>query len=129
MDAPELLALCDKYNLASVNRSPLARGALSGKYNQDSRFAQDDVRHDPWSMEHFFTPTLDKLDDLRSILTSNGRTLAQGALAWIWGRSPKTIPIPGFRNAKQVQENALAMQFGSLLLEQTKQVDELLGRS
>src|SRR5690349_15357295 len=30
MDAPEMLALCKELNLASVNRSPLARGALSG---------------------------------------------------------------------------------------------------
>jgi aryl-alcohol dehydrogenase-like predicted oxidoreductase len=129
MDAPKILALCDRYDLASVNRSPLARGALSGKYTKDSQFAQDDVRRDPWSVEHFFTPTLDKLDDLRSILTSNGRTLAQGALAWIWGRSPRAIPIPGFRNTKQVQENAAAMQFGPLTLEQMKQIDILLGRA
>ncbi len=129
MDAPEILGLCDQNDLASVNRSPLARGALSGKYNHDTRFAQDDVRRDPWSVQHFFTPTLEKLDDLRSILTSQGRTLAQGALAWIWARSPHAIPIPGFRNARQVEENAGAMQFGPLTPEQMKQVETILGRS
>ena len=39
---------------------------------------------------------LEKIDQIREILTSGGRTLAQGALAWIWGRSERTIPIPGF---------------------------------
>ncbi len=32
------------------------------------------------------------------VLTSGGRTLAQGALAWLWARSPRTVPIPGFRS-------------------------------
>jgi hypothetical protein len=45
-------------------------------------------------------------------LTSNGRTLAQGALAWIWGRSERTIPIPGFKNVQQAEENARALAFG-----------------
>jgi len=40
--------------------------------------------------------------------------LAQGALAWIWGRSERTIPIPGFKNVRQAEENARAMAFGPL---------------
>jgi aryl-alcohol dehydrogenase-like predicted oxidoreductase len=63
------------------------------------------------------------------ILTSQGRTVAQGALAWIWGRSPNTIPIPGFRTVKQVEENAGAMGFGPLTPEQMKQVEAILKRT
>ena len=81
-----LLKLCEELDLASVNRSALARGALSGKYTKDTIFPQNDVRADPWSHDHFFAPTLDQLDSIREILTSNGRTLVQGALAWIWDR-------------------------------------------
>lgn len=128
-DAPEMLALCQQLNLASVNRSPLARGALTGKYSKDTVFAENDVRRDPWSQETFFAPTLEKLDDLRDILTSGGRTLAQGALAWIWARSEKTVPIPGIRTVRQAEENAGAMQFGPLTPEQMAQIDELLGRA
>ncbi len=129
MDAPEMLALCEQHNLASVNRSPLARGALTGKYNKDTVFARDDVRTDAWSVEHFFTPTLEKLDAVRDILTSGGRTLAQGALGWIWARSDSTIPIPGFRNVAQATENAEAMQFGPLTTAQLSEIDKLLGRA
>lgn len=128
MDAPEMLALCDELNLASVNRSPLARGALSGKYTKDSTFPKNDVRTDSWSKERFFTPTLNQLDSIREILTSNGRTLVQGALAWIWARSEKTVPIPGFKTVAQVEENAKSMQFGPLTNEQMKEIDLLLGR-
>jgi len=128
LDAPEMLALCDELNLASVNRSPLARGALSGKYSRDNAFPQNDVRNDDWSHERFFAPTLDQLDAIREILTSNGRTLVQGALAWIWARSEKTIPIPGFKTVAQVQENATAMQLGPLTPGQLEEIDTLLGR-
>ena len=123
-----MLALCNELNLASVNRSPLARGALSGKYSKGSTFPQNDVRNDSWSKDHFFAPTLDQLDKIREILTSNGRTLVQGALAWIWARSERTIPIPGFKTVAQVEENAKAMQFGPLTQGQMKEIDTLLGR-
>lgn len=128
LDTPDMLAACKELNLASVNRSPLARGALSGKYSKSSTFPQNDVRNDSWSKDHFFTPTLDKLEKIRAILTSNGRTLVQGALAWIWARSEKTVPIPGFKTVAQVEENAKAMQFGPLTKEQMKEIDSLLGR-
>jgi aryl-alcohol dehydrogenase-like predicted oxidoreductase len=127
-DAPEMLALCEKLNLASVNRSPLARGALTGKYSKTSEFPQNDVRNDPWSKERFFTPTLEHLDAIRDILTSGGRTLAQGALAWIWGRSEQTIPIPGFKTVAQVDDNAGAMRFGPLTDDQLAEIDQLLAR-
>jgi aryl-alcohol dehydrogenase-like predicted oxidoreductase len=71
---------------------------------------------------------LKKLDAIREILTSGGRTLAQGALAWIWARSEQTIPIPGFRTVAQVEENTAAMQFGPLSAEQMREIDTLLGR-
>jgi aryl-alcohol dehydrogenase-like predicted oxidoreductase len=128
LDAPEMLALCEELNLASVNRSALARGALSGKYTKETIFPQNDVRNDEWSRDHFFTPTLSQLDAIREILTSNERSLVQGALAWIWARSEKTIPIPGFKTVAQVQENTKAMELGPLTAEQMKQIDTLLGR-
>ena len=128
LDTPEMLAVCEELNLASVNRSPLARGALSGKYSKSTAFPQNDVRTDAWSKDHFFAPTLDQLDKIRAILTSEGRTLVQGALAWIWARSEKTIPIPGFKTVAQVEENAKAMQFGPLTSEQMKEIDQALSR-
>lgn len=128
LDAPEMLRLCEELNLASINRSALARGALSGKYSKDTVFPQNDVRTDSWSRDHFFAPTLEQLGAIREILTSNGRTLVQGALAWIWARSEKTIPIPGFKTVAQVEENARAMELGPLTVEQMQEIDRLLGR-
>ena len=61
--------------------------------------------------------------------TSGGRTPAQGSLAWIWGKSSSTIPIPGFKNVAQVEQNAKAMEFGPLSAAQMAEIDQLLGRT
>lgn len=129
----ELLALCEELNLASLNRGPLGMGLLTGKFTPTSSFANNDVRsHAQWHPGFKDgKPTqewLDKLASIRAVLTSNGRTLSQGALAWIWGRSEKTIPIPGFKTAAQVEENAKAMEFGPLTPEQMQEIDTILGR-
>jgi aryl-alcohol dehydrogenase-like predicted oxidoreductase len=49
-------------------------------------------------------------------------------LAWLWARSPKNVPIPGFRTVSQVEENAGAMEFGPLAQEQMREIDGLLER-
>ena len=72
---------------------------------------------------------LKKVEAIRDVLTSSGRTVAQGALAWLWARSPLMIPIPGFKTVAQVGENAGAMPFGPLAAEQMRQIDQILGRT
>jgi aryl-alcohol dehydrogenase-like predicted oxidoreductase len=128
-DAPGMLSLCEEMNLASINRTPLARGALSGKYTREATFARNDNRGEKWAWERFFAPTLSQLDGLRGVLTSNGRTLVQGALAWIWARSETTVPIPGFRTVAQVEENAGAMELGPLATEQMAEIEKILQRA
>ena len=71
---------------------------------------------------------IDARDAVRGVLTSDGSTLAQGALAWIWGRSDVTVPIPGFKTTAHVRENAGAMAFGPLSLAQMTEIDSILGR-
>ncbi len=134
-DNPEMIALCERYNLAAISRGPLAMGLLTGKYTAETRTSIDDVRGEksPEWMKYFRDGKpnpewLFKREAIRDILTSGGRTVAQGALAWLWGRSPQTIPIPGFRTVKQVEENARAMEFGPLLPKQMTEIARLLGR-
>ena len=131
----EVIALCEKYDLAALNRGPLAMGLLTDKYSTNTKLAADDVRGEksPECMKYFKdgkpnTEWLSKRDAVREILTSNGRSIAQGALAWLWRRSQKTLPIPGFRTVAQVEENAGAMQFGPLTTEQMQEIDRLLER-
>ena len=130
---PALLALCEELNLASINRSPLGMGLLTGKFTADTTFPGNDQRHRAQWHPGFKdgAPTqdwLDKLAAIREVLTGNGRTLAQGALAWIWARSPKTIPIPGFKTVAQVEENCGALDKGPLTSHQMDEIDSILGR-
>jgi len=134
-DNPAVIALCEKYNLAALNRGPLAMGLLTNKYSGTTKLSADDVRGDksPEWMKYFKdgkpnADWLNKRDAVREILTSNGRSVAQGALAWLWARSPKTLPIPGFRTVAQVRENAGAIQFGPLTTEQMGEIEQLLER-
>ncbi|MET7688382.1 aldo/keto reductase [Streptomyces sp. NPDC005483] len=132
-DAPEMLALCEELGLTSVNRSPLAMGLLAGK-RQRPQDAGDIRSKPPAWLQGFGEGTaadpewLERIDALKEILTSDGRTLAQGALAWIWARSPRTVPIPGFRSVVQAEQNAAAMEKGPLTADQLTEVDSLLGR-
>jgi aryl-alcohol dehydrogenase-like predicted oxidoreductase len=134
LDNAPMIALCEQFNLAAINRGPLAMGLLTGKFPADSRLPADDVRghsHD-W-MQYFIEGKpnpewLKRLEAIREILTSHGRTLAQGALAWLWARSPQTLPIPGFKTVAQVEENAGAMRFGPLTAEQMGEIDRILAR-
>jgi aryl-alcohol dehydrogenase-like predicted oxidoreductase len=63
---------------------------------------------------------------VREILTSGGRTPAQGALAWIWARSERSIPIPGFKTTAQLEENAGVLRFGPMTPAQMSEIDRLL---
>ncbi|WP_046508429.1 aldo/keto reductase [Streptomyces odonnellii] len=128
-DAPEMLALCEDRGLASVNRSPLAMGLLTGKHGSGSRGTTGDIRAVPPSWLRWFgeggVPAPEwaaRVDAVRSVLTSDGRTLAQGALAWLWARSPQTVPIPGFRSVAQAEENAGARAYGPLSAEQLAEI-------
>ena len=96
----EAIAACEDRGLAALARSPLAIELLSGKYRPGGPMpADDDVRRDTPHWDYFdddaFPTWSARVNAIRAALTSDGRTLAQGALAWIWARSPVAIPIRG----------------------------------
>lgn len=132
-DNARMIASCEKLDLAGLNRGPLAMGLLSGKYTRESSLPANDVRGPsaPGWMRYFkdgkpSEEFLTRLEAIREILTSEGRSLAQGALSWLMARSGKTFPIPGFRTVKQVQENAGTLQKGPLSPAQMGEIAELL---
>ena len=126
------LALCEQHGLASINRGPLAMGLLTGKFTSGSKLPKNDIRGRKIGWIKSFAngkPNADwlaKLDAIRHILTSEGRSLTQGALAWLWGCSENTIPIPGFKTVDQVEENIGAMSYGPLRQDQMQEIEKLL---
>ncbi len=135
-DRAEMVGVVEQANLASINRGPLAMGLLTGKYTATSKsLPLDDVRSErsPQWMIYFkdgrpHPDWLKNLDAVRAILCSEGRTLAQGSLAWLWARTPQAIPIPGFRTAAQVEENCAAIERGPLTHQQMLEIDRALSR-
>ncbi len=126
--AEETLSLCEKNNLASIVRGPLEKGLLTGKFTPDTTFPPDDIRHQ-WNMKaDSQADQLKRMEAIRDILASRGRPPAQGALCWLWAKSAAMIPIPGFKTAAQVEENADSMKFGPLSKGEVQEVDALLGR-
>lgn len=126
-DNPNMRQVCADFDLAGINKDPLNKGFLTGKFNENTTFPGNDNRSD-WD---FSQPELQKrlkiVDEIRDILTSNGRTMAQGALAYIWALDERMVPIPGFKSVKQVTENAGAMQFGPLTEAQVKEIQTIVG--
>jgi len=128
----EAVAACEAHGFACLNNSPLAMGFLSGKFSQSTRFERDDVRASAFDWTEYFEDGrpkpefLARMARVRDVLTSGGRTAAQGALAWLWAKSGVNIPIPGFKTVAQAEENARAMAFGPLSSEQLEQIDEAL---
>jgi aryl-alcohol dehydrogenase-like predicted oxidoreductase len=130
-DAPDMLGVCDGFDLASINRSPLAMGLLTGKYGPASQLPADDVRAaQPWV--GYFTDGrpapawLARLDAIREVLASGGRTLAQGALCWLLARSPRTVPIPGIRTVRQAEQNAAALRLAPMPPTEQAEIARLL---
>jgi aryl-alcohol dehydrogenase-like predicted oxidoreductase len=127
-----MLAVCGSCDLASINRSPLAMGLLTGKYGAATRLPADDMRAvQPWV--RYFTDGrpaprwLARLDAIREVLTSGERTLAQGALCWLLARSPRTVPIPGIRTVAQAEQNAEPLRQGPLTPAEMAEMTQLLG--
>lgn len=127
-----MLAHCEDEGLASINRSPLAMGLLTGKFDAASRVPRSDIRGDPPQWLKYFRDGqpapewLERLAAVRDVLTGGGRSLAAGALGWILARSDKTIPIPGFRTVAQVEDNLSPLAGGPLEPDEMREIARTL---
>jgi len=83
MDAPDMLALCDEYDLASINRIPLAMGLLSGRWTASTQLPEDDFRSEFFEVPKFLQD-LETVRAMGQVLTRDGRSYVQAALGWIW---------------------------------------------
>jgi aryl-alcohol dehydrogenase-like predicted oxidoreductase len=122
-DNEAMLGLCQEEDLASLNRVPLLMGVLTGRWSPEMKLEGDD-RRAQWFEDEGFLKLLACVKQIEPYLTSEGRSCVQGALGWIWARSPLAIPLPGFRNMEQMQELVKARQFGPLPLDVMQAIAE-----
>ncbi len=122
-DNAAMLDLCREQDLASLNRGPLLMGVLTGRWSPETKLEENDPRAQ-WFEQEEFLKVLACTQQIKPYLTSDGRAYVQGALGWIWARSPLTIPLPGFRNLEQIQALVQAWQFGPLPLDVMQAIAE-----
>ena len=97
----DVLPTCEELGIGFVPFSPLGRGYLTGKIDENTTFASVDIR----SRLPRFTPEARKanrvvIDLLGKIGNQKGATPAQIALAWLLAQKPWIVPIPGIAQAR-----------------------------
>ena len=134
MDVPTIQSTVKDHQLTALIRSPLAMGVLTGKYDASSQMPRGDIRSNgaEW-MEYFengqpSNKYLKNLEAIRELLSSNGRTLAQGALCWLLAKAKHNLPVPGARTPEQAVENAGAILAGPLPEEILDEIESLIHR-
>jgi aryl-alcohol dehydrogenase-like predicted oxidoreductase len=101
-----VLPTCEELGIGLVPYSPLGRGYLTGKIDENTTYASSDIR----SQNPRFTPEAIRanrfvIDLLERIAAQKGATPAQIALAWLLAQKPWIVPIPGSRKLERLEEN------------------------
>jgi aryl-alcohol dehydrogenase-like predicted oxidoreductase len=102
----ELLPTCEALGIGFVAFSPLGKGFLTGKIDENTSFAKDDFR----SIVPRFSPEARKanqafVDLLAQMAAAKEATAAQIALAWLLSRKMWMVPIPGTTKLHRLDEN------------------------
>jgi aryl-alcohol dehydrogenase-like predicted oxidoreductase len=102
----EVLPTCEELGVGFVPFSPLGKGFLTGKIDENTTFDKSDFRN----IVPRFTPEARKanqalVDLLRQIAERKSATPAQIALAWLLAQKPWIVPIPGTTKLHRLEEN------------------------
>jgi aryl-alcohol dehydrogenase-like predicted oxidoreductase len=102
----EVLPVLEELGIGFVPFSPLGKGFLTGKINEDTKFDKDDFRN----IVPRFTPENRKanqalVDLLGKFAQQKKATPAQIALAWLLAQKPWIVPIPGTTKLHRLEEN------------------------
>ena len=124
----EVLPTLEELGIGFVPYSPLGRGFLTGKIDENTSFDSSDFRN----VLPRFTPEARKANQsLVDLLGEIGRrknaTPAQLALAWLLAQKPWIVPIPGTRKLERLEENIGAAEL-DLTADDLREIDEAASR-
>jgi aryl-alcohol dehydrogenase-like predicted oxidoreductase len=101
-----VLPVCEELGIGFVPYSPLGRGYLTGKVNENTTFDNSDIRsHNPRFTAEAIKANQVVIDLLARIAAQKDATPAQIALAWLLAQKPWIVPIPGSRKIERLDEN------------------------
>ena len=108
--------------------SPLGKGFLTGKIDENTTFDKNDFRNTvPRFSEENRKANQALVDLLGRIAKEKGATNAQVALAWLLAQKPWIVPIPGTTKIPRLQENVGAAAI-SLNTDDLKEINEALSK-
>ena len=103
--------MLEELGIGFVPFSPLGRGFLTGKIDENTSFDKSDFRN---TVPRFTTEARKAnqavVDLLREIGERKQATPAQIALAWLLAQKPWIVPIPGTRKLERLDENLGAVE-------------------
>lgn len=122
----EILPYCRERGIGVMVYSPLAHGLLTGKFDTDTEFPEDDWRRrsDVFQGEEF-EGNVQIVKELARFAHERGSTLAQLAVAWTLSSPGVDVAIVGARRADQIEGTAPAGEL-ELSSEDRAEMDEIM---
>ena len=124
----EVLPACEELGIGFVPFSPLGRGYLTGKIDENTTFDSSDIRN----RSPRYSPEARKanrvvVDLMEKIAKQKKATPAQIALAWLLAQKPWIVPIPGSRKLERLDENigAVSIKFTP---DELREIDEAFSK-
>ena len=102
------IPFCLEHNLGIIGRVPLARGHLSGKYEPNHKFPENDKRY--FEGKNQTITQLKMVQDIKKNEVPDGIEMAQWSLAWCLKNPAITTVIPGCKNIEQIESNVKATE-------------------
>ena len=107
----ETFPFCQQQGVGLMAFGSLAHGLLTGTMTPDTRFGDDDWRRDrpifgqPLFEGDHFLRNLQKVEALKEVAASKGKTVAQLALAWVLSNPVISVALVGIKRPSELEEN------------------------
>jgi aryl-alcohol dehydrogenase-like predicted oxidoreductase len=124
----EVIPTLEELGIGLVPYSPLGRGFLTGKMDENTQLGEGDFR----SKLPRFAPEAMKanrafVELLATIAKQKKATVAQIALAWLLSQKPWIVPIPGTTKLSRLKENAGATSI-QLTTDDLREIEEAISK-
>tara|TARA_R110000824_G_scaffold129584_4_gene291090 strand:+ start:28527 stop:29510 length:984 start_codon:yes stop_codon:yes gene_type:complete len=104
-----VLPTCKELGIGFVPYSPLGRGFLTGRFQENADFGEGDFRSNlPRFSEQAMDTNRRIVEVIGDMAALKGCTPAQLSLAWLLSKSDNIVPIPGTKRLRYLEENAAA---------------------
>jgi aryl-alcohol dehydrogenase-like predicted oxidoreductase len=123
-----VLPTCEELGIGLVPYSPLGRGYLTGKIDENTTFADNDIRsHNPRFTPEAIRANRVVVELLERIAARHDATPTQIALAWLLAQKPWIVPIPGSRRLAHLDDNLGALDI-ALMADDLGEIDNAMSQ-